>query len=63
MTTSRPSRMARVLAALALQHPWALINDRSMNLELFENVEESVLDLYSGMRNLYVQRRDRAIRE
>jgi hypothetical protein len=34
-----------------------------MNLELFEEVEASVLDLYSDTRNLYLQRRDRAIRE
>jgi phospholipid-binding lipoprotein MlaA len=39
------------------------VNDRSMNLELFEEVEGSVLDLYSGTRNLYLQRRERAIRE
>ncbi len=39
------------------------VNDRSMNLELFEEVEESVLDLYSGTRNLYLQRRERSIRE
>jgi phospholipid-binding lipoprotein MlaA len=39
------------------------VNDRSMNLELFEEVEASVLDLYSGTRNLYLQRRERAIRE
>jgi hypothetical protein len=29
-----------------------------MNLQLFEEVEESVLDLYGG-RNLYLQRRER----
>ena len=39
------------------------VNDRSMNLELYEEVEESILDLYSGTRNLYLQRRERAIRE
>ena len=39
------------------------VNDRSMNLELFEEVENSVLDLYSGTRNLYLQRREQAIRE
>jgi phospholipid-binding lipoprotein MlaA len=39
------------------------VNDRSMNLELFKEVEDSVLDLYSGTRNLYLQRRERAIRE
>ena len=39
------------------------VNDRSMNLELFDEVEDSVLDFYSGTRNLYLQRRERAIRE
>ena len=39
------------------------VNDRSMNLELFNEVEESALDLYSGTRNLYLQRRERAIQE
>ena len=39
------------------------VNDRSMNLELFDEVEDSVLDMYSGTRNLYLQRRERAIRE
>ena len=39
------------------------VNDRSMNLELFDEVEESILDLYSGTRNLYLQRRERAIQE
>ena len=39
------------------------VNDRSMNLELSDEVEESVLDLYSGTRSLYLQRRERAIQE
>ena len=39
------------------------VNDRSMNLQLYEEVEASILDLYSGTRNLYLQRRQRAIRE
>jgi ABC-type transporter lipoprotein component MlaA len=39
------------------------VNDRSLNLELFEEVEDSVLDLYGGTRNLYLQRRERAIRK
>jgi ABC-type transporter lipoprotein component MlaA len=58
--------MARVLAALVgsvAKRVGTSVNDRSMNLELFEEVEESVLDLYSGTRNLYLQRRERAIRE
>ncbi len=39
------------------------VNDRSLNLELFDEVEESVLDLYGGTRNLYLQRREQAIRK
>ncbi|MBI2460454.1 MAG: VacJ family lipoprotein [Candidatus Rokubacteria bacterium] len=39
------------------------VNDRSLNLELFHEVEESVLDLYSAVRNGYLQRRERAIQE
>ena len=37
------------------------VNDRSMNLELFDEVEESVVDLYSAVRNLHLQRREQAI--
>jgi phospholipid-binding lipoprotein MlaA len=37
------------------------VNDRSLNLKLFANVEDSVLDLYSAARNGYLQRRERAI--
>jgi hypothetical protein len=39
------------------------VNGRTLNLELFEEVEESVLDLYSGTRNLCLRRRERVIRE
>jgi phospholipid-binding lipoprotein MlaA len=39
------------------------INDRALNLELFENIEETVLDLYSAVRNGYLQRRHKAIRD
>jgi ABC-type transporter lipoprotein component MlaA len=39
------------------------VNDRSMNIQLYEDVEASVLDLYGATRNLYLQRRERAIRE
>jgi ABC-type transporter lipoprotein component MlaA len=37
------------------------VNERSLNLKLFANVEDSVLDLYSAARNGYLQRRQRAI--
>lgn len=39
------------------------VNARSMNLETFEEVEGSVVDLYSAVRNGYLQRRERAIKE
>jgi phospholipid-binding lipoprotein MlaA len=51
------------LAGSIAKRVGATVNDRSLTLELFEEVEESVLDLYSGTRNLYLQRRERAIRE
>jgi len=37
------------------------VNDRSLNLELFEGFEESTLDLYSAVRNAYLARRHKAI--
>jgi phospholipid-binding lipoprotein MlaA len=40
-----------------------LINERSLNLDLFEGVEESTVDLYTSVRNGYLQRRARQIRE
>jgi phospholipid-binding lipoprotein MlaA len=39
------------------------VNERSLTLELFQEIEGSVLDLYSAVRNGYLQRRDRAVRE
>ncbi|TLY16235.1 MAG: VacJ family lipoprotein [Nitrospirae bacterium] len=40
-----------------------LINERSLNLEAFEGAEEATLELYSAVRNAYLQKRARAIRE
>lgn len=40
-----------------------IVNNRSLNLEKFEGVEESTLDLYAAVRNAYLQTRARAIRE
>ncbi|HZP43986.1 MAG TPA: VacJ family lipoprotein [Candidatus Binatia bacterium] len=37
------------------------VNDRALNLTLFQDVEDSVLDLYSAVRNGYLQRRRRSI--
>ena len=40
-----------------------IINERSLNLELFEGVEETTVDLYTAVRNAYLQRRARQIKE
>jgi phospholipid-binding lipoprotein MlaA len=58
-----PLGLVLPLAGSVAKRIGTTVNDRSMNLELFEEVEESVLDLYSGTRNVYLQRRERAIRE
>jgi phospholipid-binding lipoprotein MlaA len=39
------------------------VNERSLNLQLFASVEESVFDLYSAVRNGYLQRRESTIEE
>jgi phospholipid-binding lipoprotein MlaA len=39
------------------------VNYRSLNLDRFERVEESVVDLYGAVRNAYLQSRAAAIRE
>jgi phospholipid-binding lipoprotein MlaA len=40
-----------------------IVNERSINLELFQGVEEGTVDLYGAVRNAYLQRRARQIRE
>lgn len=40
-----------------------IVNYRSLNLETFEGVEEATVDLYSAVRNAYLQKRSKAIRE
>ena len=37
------------------------INDRSLNLDLFQGFEETTVDFYSAVRNAYLQRRYRMI--
>ncbi len=39
------------------------VNERSVNLQLFQDVEDSVLDLYSAVRNGYLQRRHKLIED
>ena len=40
-----------------------LLNDRSLNLDLFQGLEESVIDMYSAVRNGYLRRREELIKE
>jgi len=42
---------------------YEILNDRSLNLEKFQGVEEATLDLYTAVRNAYLQKRARLIRE
>jgi phospholipid-binding lipoprotein MlaA len=50
-------------AATAGIYATRTVNDRSLSLETFEQVEETVIDLYGAVRNGYLQRREAAIRE
>ena len=40
-----------------------IINERALNIELFQGFEESVIDMYSAVRHAYLQRRERSVRE
>lgn len=40
-----------------------IVNERSRNLEKFQGVEEATLDLYTAVRNAYLQKRAKAIQE
>ena len=40
-----------------------VLNERSLNLEKFQGVEEATLDLYTAVKNAYIQKRRNAIRE
>jgi phospholipid-binding lipoprotein MlaA len=40
-----------------------MVNERSLNLDRFERVAESTVDLYGAVRNAYLQRRAAAIRQ
>jgi ABC-type transporter lipoprotein component MlaA len=39
------------------------VNTRSMNLELFQDVDRYSLDLYGAVQDGYIQRREQAIKE
>jgi phospholipid-binding lipoprotein MlaA len=40
-----------------------IVNERSLNLDLFQGFEESTLDMYSSVRHAYLARRERLCRE
>lgn len=40
-----------------------IVNERSRNLETYQGIEEATLDLYTAVRNGYLQKRTQAIRE
>ncbi|MGH7344673.1 MAG: MlaA family lipoprotein [Candidatus Rokuibacteriota bacterium] len=40
-----------------------IVNDRALNLDLFQGLEESVVDLYSAVRHGYLRRREQMIKE
>ncbi|HWF60051.1 MAG TPA: VacJ family lipoprotein [Nitrospira sp.] len=40
-----------------------VVNNRSLNLEKYQGVEESTLDLYAAVRNAYLQKRAKVIQE
>jgi phospholipid-binding lipoprotein MlaA len=42
---------------------YEIVNDRSLNLEKFQGVEEATLDLYVAVRNAYLQKRAKSIKE
>jgi phospholipid-binding lipoprotein MlaA len=39
-----------------------MVNDRSLNLDLYQGFEETTVDLYSAVRNGYLQRRENMIK-
>lgn len=39
------------------------VNERSLNLETFQGVEDTTVDLYEAVRNAYLQKRAKAVRE
>ena len=40
-----------------------IVNERSRNLQKYQGVEEATLDLYTAVRNAYLQKRNQAVRE
>jgi phospholipid-binding lipoprotein MlaA len=40
-----------------------MLNDRALNYDLFQGVEETTIDMYSSVRHFYLQRREKQIKE
>jgi phospholipid-binding lipoprotein MlaA len=40
-----------------------IVNERSLNLDKFQGIEEATLDLYAAVRNAYLSNRRKQIRE
>jgi phospholipid-binding lipoprotein MlaA len=59
----QPISYVAPFAATAGMRGGQVINDRSLNLETFEEFEQMTFDLYSAVRNAYLQRRQRMIQE
>ena len=59
---SHPNRNTTTIIQLSTR-VGDIINERSLNLEKFQGVEEATLDLYTAVRNAYLQSRRRQIRE
>lgn len=59
---SHPNRDTTTIIQLSTR-AGDILNERSLNLEKFQGVEEATLDLYTAVRNAYLQSRRRQIRE
>ena len=59
----QPISYVAPFAATAGMRGGQIVNDRSLNLETFEEFEQATFDLYSALRNAYLQRRQRLIEE
>jgi phospholipid-binding lipoprotein MlaA len=60
-TALDPVTWVAPIGALAGATGEKAVNTRSQNLELYEGVEETTLDLYSAVESAYLQQRDTAV--
>jgi phospholipid-binding lipoprotein MlaA len=62
-STMSPLSYVTPFEATAGMRGGQLVNERSLNLELFEQLERETFDLYTAVRNAYLQRRQRAVED